>query len=371
MTEARERFLGLVRAASPFLRLSPEECAERLSGWLGHPSPRSIAPERSSRSCLNSNRYPIQLCLSVRSGHPPKARCIVDPGFWEEDPHARLTLARQGFAAALADCGAQGLAPTATALLDELLGPDPSELTARDMGVFWIAGCPGANGAGLYTDMALRGQTPDRAWAAARRILARLLPRPDEALAVVDRLDGPALLASLALEGLDAARGRCKLYFRLAGPTRLHNLGLPDLAGPPMAAFAAHFLGARDIRRSGLVLAVGFDLASGVLADVKLDLCGCPRCLGHPGSPETPALDWPEALRSFARSINANDRFESGNDRGASPTLDLEPLARIAARPELEVAFIGQGLSVAGERRINLYLAPRLTIRNQPTTQNH
>ena len=102
-----------------------------------------------------------------------------------------------------------------------------------------------------------------------------------------------------------------------------------------MRDFLVRVIGARQVPRTGHVLSAGFSLAAGALTDVKADVCA--HCLPRP------AEAWLALIDALA------------DGHGLAAPGGGEPLRGRHA----DLAFLGLGLNVELEPRLNVYLRVR------------
>ena len=325
LARVRRRTLRLCETAR---RLTPaaqrartDEC---LAAVLG--TERLDAEDAFGRSALNSDGTPLQLCLTARPGGQA-LRYLGDPCAHLSGA-ARIDAARQAMGTAMRTAGAAGLRPSAEALLARVLPQDrAAQDTFRD-GALWLGLAAERPGLALYVEAARADWDIAGAW------LADLLPDAGPAHQAIAGLRPHCAPASFGLEGLDAGKGRAKIYFRLTAPQDVHALGLAPLASPEMLDVLAIAMAGRGVDLDGLVMSMGFDLATGALVDCKADLCG--HCLDH--TPE----DWQRIVTACCARLEI-------------PPVDVAPLLDGG---ETRIAFLGCGVSAERAARLNLYLQP-------------
>jgi hypothetical protein len=285
-------------------------------------------------SQLNNDGTPLQLCLSM-SEKNLGVRLIADPAW-------RLGLADERFEASLEsfnaaseesseESGAVEMRPLLQRLIDLAKPLDKRVVDQFTRGFFWIGRGLNQPGVAVYHDTKPYG---DSAWALAARWLKELLPDARIVDATLDRLREHVSLASVGLEGARAGEARAKIYWRLKTPVRLSALGIDLLDDSAFALFLAEAIGQRDMRLSGTVMSLGFDLSNGEIEDVKIDLCG--HCL-----PQSPR-EWLTTLDELSETFGLS-RF---------------PVYDEILEEGCEVAFLGLGLNRRGQKRLNLYLKP-------------
>lgn len=287
-------------------------------------------------SRLNRDGSPLQLSLSTGAAGV-RSRIIADPTAGVADPAAGWALARSALRRTFAAHAGPELAEAAGRTMDAVVpapGSHPAHgVTLADFrdGLVWIAASPRSPGAACYADLAPYG-TADR-FAVVRDWLTRILPAPREALALVERVGSAAEPASVGLEGTSPADARAKIYFRLRSiDTPLAALGVPAFTAEPMTAFLRAVLRGHGVPRTGLLLNVGVGIADGALIDVKTDICA--HCLPYTGEQWCAAAD------------DLTTRF-------GLPEL---PLRQTLHRHDVDAAFLGLGLGVRGDVRVNAYL---------------
>jgi hypothetical protein len=298
--------------------------ARRIGSRLAAASPRDIAvPLRVSG--LNYDCTPLQLCATSAPG-TVSARVLADPASGEPDLGRRYERALAAMAA--------GLAAHAPELEDLCMQALQAHVPLRAAaehpdGSMWLAAGLGRPGFALYVD----ARHSDRA-AAQKRIrewLEKLAPRSTDTRDLIATMEG-ARLQSVGIEGTSPTNARAKVYWRLPTPRRLAALGLERFSDPRFASFLAAVMGSRAIRPSGIVLSAGISVATGLLSDVKLDVCACPNCLTY--APD----EWEAVLALAAREH------------------DLVPLPIARLLEHAEMAFVGFGIAADGSSRLNAYL---------------
>ncbi|MEJ2675502.1 MAG: hypothetical protein P8011_09985 [Acidihalobacter sp.] len=333
----------MLAGAEAFVGLNLDDKAARQAR---HRAALMLGPPVTARgggvSELNSDGQPIQLCHSCRTDGV-QTRLICDPAYWIGDGSARFAAQRDALERVAVETGATALLPRCDALIEHHATDRAYTLDTLNRGLIWLGAAVEGPGLAVFIDARALGSDM---WGGVTSWLEETLPDCVEARALVTTLSGLATPASIGFEGLDAARGRAKLYWRLNRPELLNRLGHPLLGDPRFAAFLARVVGTRDMNLSGLVFCAGFDLASGVLLDVKIDLCG--HCLPQP--PDA----WQRTLTDLA------------SDHG----LVLPPLDAMPDSSTADIAFLGLGLSRTGAVRLNVYLKPPgLPLSSQPLAE--
>jgi hypothetical protein len=282
------------------------------------------------RSRLNNDGSPLQACVSMRRSRPASWRLIGDPFSDRTDAVARLTRTRRRAVALLARQADEAFAGIVRGAVHAAIPPAASSGGAADRlarGSMWIGVPLLGRGAAVYVTGRLFD--PPVAWS---RVAAWL--RALNGSSVVERIQAVAgdraALASIGIEGADAATAQIKLYFRLSAPLHLGALIAPAQRDI-LATFADCMAGDARLARHGILIALGVSAGSGDVTDVKLDLCG--HCL---------ALD----PGSFARAISAVETAFG---------LPADTCHAMQVGRQSEVAFVGCGIGVTGDPRLNVY----------------
>lgn len=238
------------------------------------------------RSTLNNDGFPLQTCITS-SARGIASRVILDAA----DPLAAIERA---------------IELTASEWMRPLIERTPLSDEV------WIAVPSDGDGMAIYVDATGRD---------ARQWLSAILPDATTALAALETMQPHIVPASFALEG-----PRAKLYFRLARPGGIENLGHELFVRDEMIAFLREAIGPHSLDLNGLVGAIGFSISDGSVADVKLDVCG--HCV---------PID--RALIDHCTSM-----------------FDLPRMPDFPADDQL--VFIGLGITASGELRLNVYARP-------------
>lgn len=295
-------------------------------------APRDGDQPESTRSTLNNDGTPLQVCLSGSSVRRT-VRLLGDPtGLMDEESYAdgnrRFERARKAARDLLDATQCAALGPLCSQILDLLL-PATADEMARLAGPLWLAAglrCPGA---AVYVNA--RHGTIDDQWTRVAECLRATLPG-ESALRSIDALRRAGQPASVGLEGTGLEDARIKVYWRLRRAASLTDLGSALLVDPALMNFLDWILRRPSIPASGLVFALGFGVVDGQVRDAKVDVCG--HCL------QLSVLEWREAIDEITV---AHGLAELGS--GLVP--------RSGA---VDVAFLGYGVDAHGQRRLNLYL---------------
>jgi hypothetical protein len=321
--------LGLLSAASALAGVPAARAVEMARIVTGSDGPELLA---CGHSGLNYDGVPLQICVSI-DADGARYRLLGDPAADVPEIDRRFGRSLKAVEEMLPLTGAEALRPlvdtTLECLVDGVHGFDP---TRHPDGVLWLAGQIDGLGLALYVDARDGGVAPEarlRAWLAS---LARLTQDAEALLATVAQ----GRVMSAGVEGVAPGYARAKIYWRLARPSPLAYSHINMFREPAFARVILEVLGERAVHLDAVVLSAGLALPSGALTDAKLDICCCPRCV-H--------LTPDEAL-ALARDLAAAHDL---------PLIELAPLF-----VDGELAFIGFGLTQAGEPRLNLYVKPRL-----------
>lgn len=299
---------------------------------LGHTllSARPNGGDFGGISQLNNDGTPFQLCLSS-SQEGIGVRLIVDPAWMLRVPAERFKVSVAALDEACQRAGAVAMRPLCQTMID-VARPDDHKIVDRfTRGFFWIGLGVGRPGVAIYLDTK---PYDEGGWELAALWLEKVLPRSVSVRALLSELGKHATLASIGLEGANPVTARAKLYWRLNRPVRLDTLGVDLLRDAAFFSFLARVIGQREMRLSGTVMSIGFDLATGEIEDAKIDLCG--HCLMQPTASWVAALDELSAMFGLQRFTVQSELLEG----------------------RCEVAFLGLGVDRHERRRLNLYLKP-------------
>lgn len=312
------------------------ELAAALAGkTLQETEQLAAAMQLSSRSApwsstLNNDGSPLQLSISLGGGTRAAVRLLVDPAADYVSGDERIHRVEQALGAVL-DSHAPDMQVLCNSILANMLPTQASVRAALPSGGAWLAASLSGQGMALY--VSTKWGNGDSRWACARQWLAALLPDAGvDSDTILDRLSAHTLLVSAGVEGVSSKRARAKLYWRLNGGASLKSLGIPLLDTSEIANFLNIVIEDRQISRAAIVGSVSFNLDSGSLSDVKLDVCG--HCVPR---------SWTEWMPILQRCVT---RFEF-----AEWPFELQGLWQ-----KSEVAFIGLGLDQARVSRLNVYL---------------
>ncbi len=317
---------GFIRSAA-FLSGAREETIDRLCARIG--VPRDPAGWRST---LNNDGSPIQICLGLRPGAAaPTIRLIADPHSGGRDAPSRGRQSRHALAQ-LEEWHAPDMASLCTSVLEHMAPSGCGIPYLRDGGDAWLAAGIGGRGVAIYATA--RWGDPASRWARALAWLVDLSPAAAQAAASLTDLAEHSTLISVGVEGSNAGDARAKFYWRPDGSAPLSGLGVSLLKHGALRAFLSDATEGMATPVSAIVGSVGVNIATGSLADVKLDLCG--HCVPRSRT------DWAQRIGGYAHRHGMT----------APPFSALEPDAPI------EIAFVGLGIDRDLQPRLNIYLKP-------------
>jgi hypothetical protein len=282
-------------------------------------------------SGLNYDGIPLQLCISVDAAGA-RYRLLGDPASDLPDIRRRFDRSLTAKEDLLRLADAESLGPVLDQTLDCLVGLQTRFDAAKHPdGVIWLAGDIAGRGVAMYVDARDGGIDPQARLHDWLGTVARLSPDADSIVQAVSM----GRVMSAGIEGVSPKHARAKIYWRLAKPEPLGASPVELFSHPSFARFAVDVLGEREVRLDGVVLSAGLALPSAALADAKLDICCCPRCVGS---------DADSTLVLLARLAAMNDL----------PIPDIRPLMDSS-----DLAFVGFALTRDLEARVNLYFKPK------------
>jgi hypothetical protein len=284
---------------------------------------------RPGASCLNNDGVPLQLCLST-DHRGTVLRVIGDPGAGLDEPERRHQCARETLCRCLEAHGLRALSRLAETTYDMVIPSNAEGRSAYRQGFVWIAMSPDQSGVAAYFEMAPHGR--EQGWDVTRKWLDSTLSSSRKADQAIAGLRELCSVASVGFEGSAPQNVRAKVYFRLTRPQSLDVLGLELLKTVEMRDFLGIAMGEYGVDCQGLVMSIGFNVATGDLVDIKVDLCG--HCLSY-----DPA-GWLDVLQRLSRRFG----------------LSLPSLDAALTSHDCAVAFVGLGLDTARKPRLNVYL---------------
>jgi hypothetical protein len=281
------------------------------------------------RSSLNNDGSPLQVCISLPTRIArPAVRLIADPAANSEDWQTKWNRSREVMSAVI-ESHAPQLNSLCNSVLEHILPTEPTIRAALTSGLAWLAVDLTGRGMALYATTRWGDST--QRWTRTRRWLQEVLPASSAAEEVLDRLTTNALLVSAGIEGATAGNARAKLYWRLRETASLHDLGIPLFKSAALHEFLHDVIENRRIPRTGIVGSISFNVASGCVHDVKLDICG--HCVRRTSA------DW---MNVIERTIARNE-------------LQPFPVECQLWPDTTELAFIGFGVDAKLSPRLNIY----------------
>ena len=277
-------------------------------------------------STLNNDGSPLQLCISLAGGGRTNTQLLADPCVRSASSQAHRAALERAWRTLV-----QSRAPDMQALCASVLH---HLLPASAVAGAWLAA--NLDGAGMAVYASSKWGNTALRWARTRQWLDHILPADNsESHPILAQLARHAALISAGVEGLSAHRARAKLYWRLNPGAALSDLALPMLTQPEPGEFLQLAVAECRTVRTAIVGSVSFEVESGCISDVKLDVCG--HCVMRPWT------DWIAILQ------RCTDRFGTAPWPGSTAQL----------RQKSELAFIGFGLDRANQPRLNVYMKHR------------
>jgi hypothetical protein len=300
---------------------------------------RDDREELRFQSALNNDGSPLQVCVSF-STDGVAVRLVADPAAFVLDPVERFQKARATLRRFLTLTNVSANSAVFELVLRMTLPTDEVMLRGMTSGTLWLAVSLGVPALALYVNPRWGGSVEQ--WDRAELLIHALLPCSQPATEVIQYLRRYSMLAAIAVEGTNAADLRLKIYWRLRQPILLTRLGVPPLADAAVSEFLIMTLGEKAISRSGLVMSVGFSMATGILLDAKVDVCA--HCISMP------AASW---IGLVNRCIDKNHLAPSH-------------LGKVLMSGSAEVAMLGFAIDYGGKRRLNVYLKGTCARRPDP-----
>lgn len=280
-------------------------------------------------SILNNDGVPLQLCLTS-SQNGTDLRIIGDPGTNVTQTESRYLASVQAIRRSIERGNALELAVASDVTIKLLLPTTKVKRSLYTKGFAWVAMRPGLPGMAFYVEMAPLDHK--KAWECVNRWLRHILPNTVVATGILARIIPYTVVASAGIEGSSLMDARAKVYFRFIAEPNLTDLQMGLFSSWEIQEFLALIKYSSGVDAKGLVMSIGFSMATGVLLDAKLDVCG--HCLNH-------------ALPEWAAITQAiTDRFSLA-------PVDMNPLLHSEG---YDVAFIGLGVTVDRQVRLNLYI---------------
>lgn len=324
--ETCSRLQTLIAGAVKVSGMEPYLLHSRALAVLGEMDWRDV-PFRF-RSGLNYDSSPLQVVFTAVSEHSGM-RLLGDPnsGLINADKRYRASLKAMERVVDLA--GSESIETLLRRTLEMNLPKSHSEMHLYPDGVMWLGAALGVPGCAMYVD-ARRGG-PEAALARLERWLQDLCSDTRPVKDLIQALRTRTLLMCLGIEGSNYSNARAKIYWRLEGPAKLKEIGIPGVAETCFAEFLSLVMAKRQLRLSGIVFNAGIRIAGGEWADVKLDVCGCRHCLNY--SPQ--------------ETVTMMERLSSHFGLAQLPVSDMLKHG--------EFAFCGLGMNLLGQLRLNVY----------------
>lgn len=285
---------------------------------------------------LNEDGTPIEICVTCEEERY-RCRFIGDPDPELRDAEARLVLFARALRQVAGLCGAETLVDTIERATQAWVPSDPEGIRKVAERILWIAAGIDSPGIGIYLDGRVAGLR--ESWSQAEDWLRGILPDPAPALAFTEAFSGRAGLGGVGIEGLTPAYARVKFHWQLIEPASLDRLGLPLIGDDAIRRFLDLMVHDRPLRHDVPFFSAAFDLTTGALSDVKLDLCGCGHCLAYT------AEEWADRLALCCQEFG----------------LALPPVRDDLLAGNYQGALLGFGVDVKGRGRLNFYLKERIT----------
>jgi len=295
----------------------------------GHP------PQSQSVCCgesgLNADQTPLQLCITS-TANDIQCRLIADPCSDEPVPELRYNRARK----VLADVLGQTNSNENTALIEALLkhfSPHDSATASKfNRGVFWIAASAEKSGIAIYTD-----SSPNEigsGWDKAQSYIDELQLGGTAAFNTIERIREYCWLSSIGIEGSKPENSRIKLYARMY---KILPNGIIGELFEPMnelirSGCLASIMGKECLSFEDVLFNFGFNVNSGEIEDMKIDLSG-------------------SALR-----IDSVQLEKTVSQCCEEMGLRNVPIKELFDRFNLAPSFIGVAITARGKKRLNVYL---------------
>jgi len=301
-----------------------ESCASSL---LGIPLDKtSVYPGYST---LNSNGSPLELCItSGASGL--SARVLADPAFFVSGSLEQYRIGQKMMIQVLDASGCMAMQRLCGDTLDILVGDDPDRIMEFKNGILWLGSAVMDRGIALYINADPTGK--DDSWVRTNNWLISILNNPEYAISTLETLSKNVRLASIGIEGSVPANARAKIHWRFRQSIPMKHLGIDLLMDNGLLSFLVNAAGERSIHRNGIVMSAGFSITTGLIEDVKIDICG--HCLNMATDEWVNLIHW--CVNKFGIS-------------------DI-PIQEVLQNTDMRVAYIGLGLNSSGAYRLNLYL---------------
>lgn len=318
----------LIQLAHCISGMNPKSLSTICGALLHNPTPGTC--EMMKASGLNWNQFPLQFVISHhKTGLQYKF--IGDPAFYIADPLDRYQQSMKALSFILKMGNAHSLHDICMDTVAATLPEDDTDLQEYTYGVMWLGLPLNHSGAAVYLLSVLDTKT---AWQHAHTVADTILPDSKEMHRVLTSLEPHCRLASVGIEGSSMKNGRVKLYWRVSGSASFHDFGIPLYTDDSVLRFIGTLLKEYFYTLSALTFSAGFNLATGKLTDIKIDVSN--RIMN---------MNFYEAITFIQKAAQSLD-FHN---------LSLERKLLSCSRNDVEVAFIGIGVDDDRQYRLHMY----------------
>jgi hypothetical protein len=294
--------------------------------------PPAHAGELKGKSGLNWNGSPLQLLISTRS-NGSVFRFIGDPAFFCPDPIKRLAESKKALQLALKTGNAQPLEDICQKTLASVIPSDGAALQEFSHGMIWLALTLNRPGIAAYF---LAVSDRRAAWRTAHQWVETVLPHPEEAQGVIAALEPNCRFLFVGIEGQTPQSGRAKLYWRLSRLVTFSQFGISMFDDPVVGGFLAALMREHPFSLYALTFSAGFNLETGELTDIKVD------------------------LSNRSADLSVAEAVQFAECQAETLGLQLPPTRKglsVLPHNSVSIGFLGLGLTHAGEYRLNTYLS--------------
>ena len=284
-------------------------------------------------SSLNNNHNPLQVCISYK-GNTEHSRVVIDPVANLALCALRFEKTKAILESHLKQADSDSLFQTW--LWDSIEHWIPDNQTTDSQaknkharGYFWLGTDLQQKGTALY--LTPRWIASAQQWDHASRWLNYF---GIDASDMINQLSHHARLASIALEGRAANTGKIKIYWRLDSKFNLLNQPHALFQDDQIKLFLVESIENNEISKNGLLFSTSWNLSTGQIEEVKIDLCG--HCLNKTQAQWNNLIRRLSAIFSF-KLPNTKPYFDTGAD----------------------IAFISFALDINLRNRFNLYWKPK------------
>lgn len=288
-------------------------------------------PILGGRSGLNADGTPLQFCISSKK-EGWAGRLIADPAHLYSRAETRFQKSLHSIYELFEKTDAQELRPLFDDMVTFHLPESRESMDEYPDGVFWVGAPLSGPGIAIYMDGRRGGNIV--AWNRLKEWLYRLMPGIKGVDEWIEAMGKTGNIMSIGFEGSSMKNVRLKVYWRLREAVLLDELGCDILKHEAFKNFLQELAGDKQLQLSGMVFSLGFHVASEQFFDVKIDLCGCDKCLNLTSD------EWISKFKHFTRKYNT-----------APFPVEREILEENAA-----VSYFGFGMDVKQNKRLNLYL---------------